>query len=90
MRGVNASFGDLVAGLDVLRARLQFRRVPGLFRVFAQHSQGGVESQEKSVLQGLTYFLGIVRLQMVRHFLKVSSRAGDSQSGLKYSKEQIL
>jgi hypothetical protein len=32
----------------------------------------------------------VVILQMVRHFLKALGRAGDSQSGLKYSKEQIL
>jgi hypothetical protein len=49
-----------------------------------------VESSEKKCLAHLTYFRLIVRLQMVRHFLKVWDRAGDSQSGLKYSKEQIL
>jgi hypothetical protein len=61
----------------------------GLFRVL--HSvHRGVESSEKKCLPHLTYFSLIVRLQMVRHFLKVWDRAGDSQSGLKYSKEQIL
>ena len=60
-----------------------------LFRVL--HSvHRGVESCEKKCLGPLTYFSLIVRLQMVRHFLKVWGRAGDSQSGLKYSKEQIL
>ena len=61
----------------------------GLFRVL--HSvHRGVESSEKKCWPHLTYFGLIVRLQMVRHFLKVWDRAGDSQSGLKYSKEQIL
>ena len=43
---------------------------------------------KKSVWPHLTYFSLIVRLQMVRHFLKVWDRAGDSQSGLKYSKDR--
>ena len=64
--------------------------VSGAFFAFCTTFTGVWKGGKKSVLQGLTYFPGIVRLQMVRHFLKVSSRAGDSQSGLKYSKEQIL
>jgi hypothetical protein len=48
------------------------------------------KAAKKSVWPHLTYFCLIVRLQMVRHSLKVWDRAGDSQSGLKYSKEQIL
>jgi hypothetical protein len=47
-----------------------------------------VESHEKSFVQGLTYFAIVIRLQMVRRFLKVLGRAGDSQSGLKYSKDR--
>jgi hypothetical protein len=43
----------------------------------------GVESWEEFELRGLTYFSGVVRLQMVRGFPKVPDRAGDSQSGLK-------
>ena len=42
-----------------------------------------VERCEKSLVKDLTYFEGIVRLQMVRDVLYVSDRAGDSQSGLK-------
>src|SRR5579883_900823 len=41
-----------------------------------------VETPEKSFAWDLTYF------QMVRRFLKASFRAGDSQSGLKYSKDR--
>lgn len=57
---------------------------------FCTVSTGVWKAPKKSVLTHLTYFRLIVRLQMVRHFLKVWDRAGDSQSGLKYSKEQIL
>ena len=78
--GPNFLFGKVGSGV------IKFH---GLFRVL--HSvHRGVESSEKSVWPHLTYFSLIVRLQMVRHSLKVWDRAGDSQSGLKYSKEQIL
>lgn len=48
------------------------------------------ETIQNSFFKYLTYFWPVVRLRMVRHSLKVPVRAGDSQSGLKYSKEQIL
>ena len=60
------------------------------YSAFCTASTGVWKAPEKSVWPHLTYFSLIVRLQMVRHFLKVWDRAGDSQSGLKYSKEQIL
>jgi hypothetical protein len=43
--------------------------------------------REKSFGRGLTYTASMVGLQMVRGFQKAMSRAGDSQSGLSYSKE---
>jgi hypothetical protein len=60
------------------------------YSAFSTASTGVWKAPKKSVWAHLTYFSLIVRLQMVRHFLKVWDRAGDSQSGLKYSKEQIL
>jgi hypothetical protein len=43
--------------------------------------------REKTFVRGLTYTVSMVGLQMVWRFLKALRRAGDSQSGLNYSKE---
>ena len=57
-----------------------------VFHIFHSH----VGNAQINYYGRLTLGKAVVRLQMVRDFLKVTGHAGDSQLGLKYSQVQIL
>jgi hypothetical protein len=57
-----------------------------VFHTFHSHV-GNVQNKYYGYL---TFGIAVVVLEMVRGFLKATGRAGDSQSGLKYSQVQIL
>jgi hypothetical protein len=57
-----------------------------VFHTFHSH----VGNAQNKYYGYLTLRKAVVVLEMVRGFLKAAGRAGDSQSGLKYSQVQIL
>jgi hypothetical protein len=80
-RGIPLGFNPSLYGLP--RVSSIFTR---LFHTFHSH----VGNHQNKYYGYLTLRKAVVVLEMVRGFQKAAGRAGDSQSGLKYSQVQIL